>query len=85
MPLYQQINLYGVNKRLVWKSRRDEVVKAWEIGLKDAQTRRTARDEPAARGPAILDTSAQGTISMRLRGPETPRSAEEVATERLPH
>jgi len=26
-----------VNKRLVWKSRRDEVIKAWEIGLKDAR------------------------------------------------
>jgi peptide/nickel transport system substrate-binding protein len=37
VPLYQQIDLYGVNKRLVWKSRRDEVIKAWEIGLKDAR------------------------------------------------
>ena len=37
VPLYQQIDLYGVNKRLVWKSRRDEVIKAWEIGLKDTR------------------------------------------------
>jgi len=36
VPLYQQIDLYGVNKRLVWTSRRDEVIKAWEIRLKDA-------------------------------------------------
>jgi peptide/nickel transport system substrate-binding protein len=34
VPLYQQIDLYGANKRLVWKARSDELIKAFDMGLK---------------------------------------------------
>jgi peptide/nickel transport system substrate-binding protein len=35
MPLYQQVDLYGVNRRLVWKARGDEVIKASDMAFKD--------------------------------------------------
>ena len=34
VPLYQQIDLYGVNKRVNWKSRADEVIKAYDMSLR---------------------------------------------------
>jgi peptide/nickel transport system substrate-binding protein len=34
-PLYQQIDLYGANKRLTWKARSDERLKAFDMSLKD--------------------------------------------------
>jgi peptide/nickel transport system substrate-binding protein len=34
VPLYQQIDLYGANKRLNWKARSDEVIKAYDMSLK---------------------------------------------------
>ena len=34
-PLYQQIDLYGANKRLTWKARSDERLKAYDMSLKD--------------------------------------------------
>ena len=34
VPLYQQIDLYGVNKRLNWKARSDEVIQAYTMSLK---------------------------------------------------
>ena len=34
VPLYQQIDLYGVNKRVNWKARSDEVIKAYDMALK---------------------------------------------------
>jgi peptide/nickel transport system substrate-binding protein len=34
VPLYQQIDLYGVNKRLHWKARSDEVIKVYDMALK---------------------------------------------------
>jgi len=36
VPLYQQIDLYGANKRLVWKARSDELIRASDMALKDA-------------------------------------------------
>jgi peptide/nickel transport system substrate-binding protein len=35
VPLYQQIDLYGANKRLTWKARSDERLKAYDMSLKD--------------------------------------------------
>lgn len=35
MPLYQQLDLYGASKRLVWKARGDELIKGFEMGLRD--------------------------------------------------
>jgi peptide/nickel transport system substrate-binding protein len=35
MPLYQQLDLYGANKRLQWKARGDERIKAYEMSLRD--------------------------------------------------
>src|SRR2546425_7011099 len=32
-PLYQQIDLYGVNKRLVWHARSDELLRAYDMAL----------------------------------------------------
>ena len=34
VPLYQQIDLYGVNKRVNWKARSDEVINAYSMSLK---------------------------------------------------
>jgi peptide/nickel transport system substrate-binding protein len=33
-PLYQQIDLYGANKRLSWKARSDELIKAYDMSIK---------------------------------------------------
>ncbi len=35
VPLYQQMDLYGVNRRLDWKAGSDELIKAYELSLKD--------------------------------------------------
>jgi peptide/nickel transport system substrate-binding protein len=35
MPLYQQLDLYGVSKRIVWKARGDELIKGREMDLKN--------------------------------------------------
>ena len=37
VPLYQQIDLYGVAKRLNWKARSDEVIQAYNMSLKDGK------------------------------------------------
>src|ERR1700730_4518623 len=34
VPLYQQIDLYGANKRVNWKARSDELIKAYDMSLK---------------------------------------------------
>src|ERR1700675_1030648 len=34
-PLYQQIDLYGASKRITWKARSDERLKAYDMSLKD--------------------------------------------------
>jgi peptide/nickel transport system substrate-binding protein len=34
VPLYQQIDLYGANKRLNWKARSDELIKVYDMSLK---------------------------------------------------
>src|SRR6266487_4488609 len=35
VPLYQQIDLYGASRRLNWKSRSDELIKAYDMSLKE--------------------------------------------------
>jgi peptide/nickel transport system substrate-binding protein len=37
MPLYQQIDLYGAAKRLIWKARGDERIKGYDMALRDAR------------------------------------------------
>jgi peptide/nickel transport system substrate-binding protein len=37
IPLYQQIDLYGANKRVTWKARSDELIKAYDMSLKDGK------------------------------------------------
>jgi ABC-type transport system substrate-binding protein len=37
VPLYQQIDLYGANKRLAWKARSDELIRAYDMALKSGQ------------------------------------------------
>ncbi|MGH7300872.1 MAG: ABC transporter substrate-binding protein [Candidatus Rokuibacteriota bacterium] len=34
IPLYQQIDLYGANRRLNWKARSDEMIRAYDMSLK---------------------------------------------------
>ncbi len=34
IPLYQQMDLYGASKRLTWKARSDELIKAYDMSLK---------------------------------------------------
>jgi len=36
-PLYQQLDLYGASKRLNWKARSDELIKAYDMSLKDGK------------------------------------------------
>jgi len=36
-PLYQQLDLYGASKRITWKARSDERIKATEMTIKDAK------------------------------------------------
>jgi peptide/nickel transport system substrate-binding protein len=35
IPLYQQIDLYGANRRLQWKARSDELIRAYDMSLKN--------------------------------------------------
>jgi len=37
IPLYQQIDLYGANKRLNWKARSDELIRVYDMSLKDSK------------------------------------------------
>jgi peptide/nickel transport system substrate-binding protein len=37
VPLYQQLDLYGASKRLEWKARSDELIKAYEMSLKEGK------------------------------------------------
>jgi peptide/nickel transport system substrate-binding protein len=37
VPLYQQIDLYGASKRLVWKARSDELIKAYEMSWREGK------------------------------------------------
>jgi peptide/nickel transport system substrate-binding protein len=37
IPLYQQMDLYGASKRLNWKARSDELIKAYDMSLKEAK------------------------------------------------
>ncbi|MBI2490701.1 MAG: hypothetical protein HYV94_01120 [Candidatus Rokubacteria bacterium] len=37
VPLYQQLDLYGVSKRLGWKARADERLKAYDMSRKDGK------------------------------------------------
>ena len=34
VPLYQQLDLYGASKRITWKARSDERIKATEMTIK---------------------------------------------------
>jgi peptide/nickel transport system substrate-binding protein len=34
IPLYQQIDLYGANRRLAWKARSDELIRAYDMAIK---------------------------------------------------
>jgi peptide/nickel transport system substrate-binding protein len=35
MPLYQQLDLYGATKRMIWKARGDEGIKGYDMAVKD--------------------------------------------------
>jgi peptide/nickel transport system substrate-binding protein len=37
IPLYQQLDLYGASKRLNWKARSDELIKAYDMSLKEGK------------------------------------------------
>ena len=37
VPLYQQLDLYGASRRLAWKARSDELIKAYDMALKEGQ------------------------------------------------
>ena len=37
MPLYQQLDLYGATRRTSWKARGDEVIKGFDMAVKDAR------------------------------------------------
>jgi hypothetical protein len=40
VPLYQQLDLYGVSRRLEWKARGDERIKGYDMALRDAGSAR---------------------------------------------
>src|SRR5262249_30644713 len=48
-PLYQQLDLYGASKRITWKARSDERIKAGEMANKDGEK----RDRAAGAAPCI--------------------------------
>jgi len=37
MPLYQQLDLYGATKRMVWKARGDEGIKGYDMAVKESK------------------------------------------------
>ena len=37
VPLYQQVDLYGASKRLNWKARSDEQIKAFEMSFRESK------------------------------------------------
>jgi peptide/nickel transport system substrate-binding protein len=37
MPLYQQLDLYGATKRMVWKARGDKSIKGYDMAVKDGK------------------------------------------------
>ncbi len=37
MPLYQQQDLYGANRRIQWKARGDELIKGYEMAVRDTR------------------------------------------------
>ena len=37
MPLYQQQDLYGANRRVQWKARGDELIKGYEMAVREAR------------------------------------------------
>ena len=37
VPLYQQLDLYGASKRINWKARSDELIKAYDMSIKDTK------------------------------------------------
>ena len=37
MPLYQQQDLYGANRRIQWKARGDELIKGYEMTVREAR------------------------------------------------
>jgi len=37
MPLYQQQDLYGASRRLSWKARGDELIKGYEMAIREAK------------------------------------------------
>jgi peptide/nickel transport system substrate-binding protein len=37
VPLYQQLDLYGASKRLAWKARSDELIKAYDMSFKEGK------------------------------------------------
>ncbi len=37
VPLYQQLDLYGASKRLVWKARSDELIKAYDMAINEGK------------------------------------------------
>ncbi|HYB44190.1 MAG TPA: ABC transporter substrate-binding protein [Candidatus Methylomirabilis sp.] len=37
VPLYQQLDLYGASKRINWKARSDELIKAYDMSLREAK------------------------------------------------
>ena len=54
IPLYQQIDLYGANKRLVWKARSDELIRASDMALRTGSRGHiphSSRGEPMLRYP----------------------------------
>jgi hypothetical protein len=50
MPLYQQLDLHGVTRRMVWKARGDEVIKGYDIDREGRQVT-ALLGEPDTRGP----------------------------------
>jgi len=37
MPLYQQLDLYGATKRMVWKARGDEAIKGYDMAVRESK------------------------------------------------
>ena len=62
IPLYQQIDLYGANKRLAWKARSDELIRAYDMALKDGKYERAPAGAPA-RGGVVSGARGRNSVA----------------------
>jgi hypothetical protein len=62
VPLYQQLDLYGASKRLDWKARSDELIKAYDMSIKETKES-GRRFDKADRAARIRSTGGRNSVA----------------------